>query len=107
MKSWVLGTHTASQVHDNQPAHPLDLSSPEVALQKPEVRSLWHQANNFRNVVQYLESTARTKLYPRYAKTGASTMVRLGFHRSLIGGIASRPKLPQREHARASNPVIA
>ena len=26
-------------------------------------------------------------------------MVRLGFHRSLIGGIASRPQLPQRELA--------
>lgn len=87
------------KVKDNQPAHPFGFSSPEVSLQKLEVRSLWHQATNFRNVVQYLESTSKEKLYPRYAKTGASTMVRLGYHCSLVGGIASRPTLPQREKA--------
>ena len=87
------------KVNDHQPAHPFDFFSPEVSIQKPEVKSLWHQATNFRNVVQYLESTAGVQLYPRFKKTGASTMVRLGFHRSLIGGIASRPTLPQREEA--------
>lgn len=87
------------KVKDNQPAHPFHFSAPEVAMQKPEVRSLWHQATNFRNVVQYLECTSKTKLYPRYSKTRASTMVRLGYHRSLVGGIASRPHLPQKEQA--------
>ena len=76
-----------------------DFDSPEVAILKPEVRSLWHQAHNFRAVVKYLESSTGTKLYPRYKKTGASTMIRLGFHRSLVGGIPSRPKLPQVELA--------
>lgn len=83
------------KVYENQPAKPFDFASSEVALQKSEVRSLWHQATNFRNVVQYLESTARTKLYPRFKKSGASSLVRLGFHRSLVGGVASRPQLPQ------------
>ena len=54
---------------------------------------------NLRNVVQYLESTSTMHLYPRYAKTGLSTMVRLGYHRSLVGRIASRPCLPQRDLA--------
>ena len=36
---------------------------------------------------------------PRYKKTGASTMIRLGFHRSLTGGVASRPRLPQTDLA--------
>ena len=84
------------KVADHQPAHPFAFFSDEVKLQKPEVRSLWHQATNFRHVVQYLEHTAKVQLYPRYKKTGASTLVRLGFHRSLVGGIASRPTLPQR-----------
>lgn len=87
------------KVKENQPAHPFDFDSPEVSLQKPELRSLWHQATNLRNVVQYLESTSTMHLYPRYAKTGLSTMVRLGYHRSLVGRIASRPCLPQRDLA--------
>lgn len=69
-------------------AWPYPFDSEEVAILKPEVRSLWHQAHNFRAVVKYLESSTGCHLYPRYKKTGASTMVRLGFHRSLTGGIA-------------------
>lgn len=77
----------------------IHLSSFHRTCQKPEVRRLSHQATNFRHVVQYLEKAAQTQLYPRYSKAGASRMVRLGYHRSLVGGIVSRPTLPQREHA--------
>lgn len=53
----------------------------------------WHQATNLR----------KKQLYPRYIKTGASTMVRLRFHRSLIGGIAARPTLRQSPKASKSH----
>ena len=56
------------KVADHQPAHPFDFFSDEVKLQKPDVRSLSHQATNLRYVVQYLEHTAKIKLYPRYKK---------------------------------------
>ena len=86
--------------HDNQSfAWPYAFDSLEVAIQKPEVKSLWHQAHNFRAVVQYLESTMKCHLYPPYKKTKASTVVRMGFHRSLTGGIASRPNLFQKDIA--------
>lgn len=84
---------------DKSFAWPYDFDSPEVAIQKPEVKSLWHQAHNFRAVVKNLESSTGRHLYPRYKTTGASTVVRLGFHRSLTGGIASRPNLLQTELA--------
>ena len=55
-------------------------------------------AYNFRAVVKYfLESSTGKYPYPRYKKTG---VIRLGFHRSLTGGIASRPRLPQTNLAR-------
>ena len=60
-------------------------------IQTPEFRGLGHQTSAFRDIVRYLENTCQTKLYPRYKKTGASSLIRLGFHRSLIGGIAARP----------------
>ena len=44
--------------------------SPEAKIQKPEVRSIWHQANILRAVVRYLENTLQCQLYPRYKKTG-------------------------------------
>lgn len=65
--------------------------SPEAKIQKPEARSIWHQANNLRSVVRYLENTLRCQLYPRYKRTGASSLLRLGYHPRLIGGISSRP----------------
>ena len=47
---------------------------------------------------QWLRGTTGQQLYPRYKKTGAS-LVRLGYHRNLVGGLASRPNLPQKESA--------
>lgn len=43
-----------------------------------------------RGVVRYLENTMsyRLYLYPRCKKTGASSLICLGFHRSLVGGIS-------------------
>ena len=68
--------------------------SPEAKIQKPEARSIWHQANNLRAVVRYLENALKCQLYPRYKKTGASSLIRLGYHPRLIGGVSARPSFP-------------
>lgn len=88
-------------IHDNEKGYavPYDFFSGEVALQKPEFRGLGHQTSAFRAVVRYLENTTGHKLFPRYKKSGASSLIRLGFHRSLTGGITARPNLPQHEIA--------
>ena len=41
-----------------------------------------------------LDNTLTEPMIPKYKKTGASSLVRLGFHKSLVGGINSRPVLP-------------
>ena len=84
---------------DQSFAWPYAFDSPEVAILKPEVRGLWHQTNNFRALVEYLQSSTGQRLYPRCKKSGASTMIRMGYHRSLVGGITSRPRLPQTDLA--------
>lgn len=86
-------------LHDSDKGYavPYDFFSEQVALQKPEFRGLGHQTSAFRAVVRHLENTSRCHLYPRYKKTGASSLIRLGFHRSLIGGIAARPNMQQNE----------
>ena len=33
-------------------------------------------------------------MYPRYKKTGASSLIRLGYNKQLTGGIAARPSFP-------------
>lgn len=73
---------------------PYPFLSTEAQIQKPESRSLWHQANTLRAVVRYLENTLQQPLFPKYKKNGASSLVRMGFHKSLVGGISSRPVLP-------------
>ena len=75
-------------------ASPVAFDSPEAKIQKPEARSIWHQANNLRAVVRYLENMLQCQLFPRYRKTGASSLVRLGYHPRLVGGISSRPEFP-------------
>ena len=42
----------------------------------------------------FIGNTLQQPLCPKYKKTGASSLIRLGFHKSLVGGIASRPILP-------------
>ena len=73
---------------------PYAFDSPEVAIQKEDAKSLWNQANTLRAIVRYLDNTLPTSLIPKYKKTGASSLVRLGFHKSLVGGVASWPVLP-------------
>ena len=73
---------------------PYPFLSEEAQIQKPESRSLWHQANTLRAVVRYLENTLQQPLFPKYKKSGASSLVRMGYHKSLVGGISSRPVLP-------------
>ena len=75
-------------------AVPVAFDSSEAKVQKPEARSIWHQANNLRAVVRYLENTLQCQIFPRYKKTGASSLVRLGYHPRLVGGISSRPEVP-------------
>lgn len=75
-------------------AYPVSFDSPEAKIQKPEARSVWHQANNLRAVVRYLENTLQCSLFPRYKKTGASSLIRLGYHTRLVGGISARPEFP-------------
>lgn len=36
----------------------------------------------------------KCKMLPRYSTTGAVSLVNLGFHHSLVGGIRARPWLP-------------
>ena len=83
---------------DEKLPKPYPFLSEESQIQKPDSRSLWHQANTLRAVVRYLENTLQQslfpKLFPKYKKTGASSLVRMGFHKSLVGGISSRPVLP-------------
>ena len=79
---------------DGKLPKPYPFLSKESSIQKPECRSLWHQANTLRAVVRYLENTLQQSLFPKYKKTGASSLVRLGFHKSLVGGISSRSILP-------------
>ena len=73
---------------------PYAFDSPEVAIQKDDAKSLWNQANTLWAIVRYLDNTLPTPLIPKYKKTGASSLVRLGFHKSLVGGVASRPVIP-------------
>lgn len=67
--------------------------SPEATIQPDTKRCLWYQAGVLRSVVRYLENTLQCFFSPRYKKTNASSLVRLGFHRSLVGGISARPFL--------------
>ena len=78
----------------NKRAYPVAFDSDAAKLQKPEARSIWHQANDLRSVVRYLENTLQCQLFPRYKKTGASSLVRLGYHPRLVGGISARPEIP-------------
>lgn len=73
---------------------PYAFDAPEVQIQKDAAKSLWNQANTLRAVVRYLDNTLTEPMIPKYKKTGASSLVRLGFHKSLVGGINSRPVLP-------------
>ena len=73
---------------------PYAFDSPEIQIQKDAAKSLWNQANTLRAVVRYLDNTLPEPIVPKYKKTGASSLVRLGFHKSLIGGIVSRPAMP-------------
>ena len=50
----------------NKRAYPVAFDSDAAKLQKPEARSIWHQANNLRSVVRYLENTLQCQLFPRY-----------------------------------------
>lgn len=77
---------------------PYAFHSEEVAIQKEESRSLWHQVNTLRAVVCNLENTLQTPPVPEYTKTGAPSLIRLKFHKSLLGGIASRRVLPCPDH---------
>lgn len=88
-------------IHDSDKGYavPYDFFSDPVLLQKPEFRSLAHQTSAFRAVVRYLENRGKTQLYPQCKKTGASSLVQLGLHGCLIGGLAARPNLPQNELA--------
>ena len=44
-------------------AVPFAFDSSEAKVQKPEARSIWHQANNLRAVVRYLENTLQCQLF--------------------------------------------
>lgn len=75
-----------------QKLHAVD--SPEAKIQPPAAKSLGHQASTLRAIVRYLENTLQCKLFPHYKKSCASSLARMGFHRSLVGEMASRPTLP-------------
>ena len=68
---------------------PFDYQWEEAQLLPSSKHSLKKQATNLRNIVRFLEHTMH--IYPRYKKTGASSPVNLGFHRSLVGGFRARP----------------
>ena len=76
---------------------PYAFNSPKVDIQKDDAKSLWNQANTLRPVVRYLDNTLPMPLIPNFIKSGASSLVRLGFHKSLVGGIAKRPVIPNAE----------
>lgn len=79
---------------ENKHARPVAFDSEEAPIQKPDAKSIWHQANNLCAVVRYLENTLKCQMFPWYKKTGASSLVRLGYNSRLIGGISARPFLP-------------
>ena len=54
-------------------------------------RSLCNQASTLPGAVRYLENTMQCKMFPHYKKPCAPSLVRLGLHRSLVGGMSSRP----------------
>lgn len=81
--------HTAKKL-----PRPYAFDSPEAKIQPDSKKCLWHQARVVRSVVRYLENSLQCSFFPRYKKTNASSLVRLGFHRSLVGGISARPFLP-------------
>lgn len=73
---------------------PYAFDSPEALIQPKSARALCHQASTLRGIVRYLEGTMQCQLFPRYKKTCSSSLVRLGFHRTLVGGMAARPAMP-------------
>lgn len=73
--------------------------SAEASIQPKASRSLCNQASTLRGIVRYLENTMQCQIFPRYKISCASSLVRLGFHRSLVGGISSRPNLPMADQA--------
>ena len=50
-------------------AYPVAFDSSDAKVQEPEARSIWHQANNLRAVVRYLENTLQCQIFARYKKT--------------------------------------
>ena len=76
--------HTAQKL-----PRPYAFNSSEAKIQPDAKRCLWHQAGVLRSVVRYLENSLQCSFFPRYKKTNASSLIRLGFHRSLIGGISA------------------
>ena len=62
-------------------------------------RSLCNQASTLPGAVRYLENTMQCKMFPHYKKPCAPSLVRLGLHRSLVGGMSSRPSLPSADRA--------
>ena len=73
---------------------PYAFDSPEALIQPKSARALCHQASTLRGIIRYLEGTRQCHLFPRYKKTCASSLVRMGFHRTLAGGMAARPAMP-------------
>ena len=69
------------------PRSPYDFKSEEVQVLPPARHSLKQQATHLRNAVRFLEHTMQCNMFPRHPKVGASSLVNLGFHRSLVGGI--------------------
>ena len=84
---WIANSHSKI-------LEPYAFDSPEALLQPKSAHGLCYQASTLRGIVRYLEGTMQCQLFPRYKKTCASSLVRLGFHRTLVGGIAARPSLP-------------
>ena len=79
---------------------PYEFDSPEASIQPKSAHALCHQASTLRGIVRYLEGTMQCHLFPRYKKTTcASSLGRLGFHPTLVGGMAARPESPHSDIA--------
>lgn len=79
-----------------------DFDSPQVHIQPPKSRAcgIKHRIQEqWSRTWKAHVKIASTRDIKAILKQGATSLVCIGFHRSLIGGIASRPTLPQQDEA--------
>ena len=78
-------------------ARPHHFRDPQVLALPIKLRSLREQADAIRIIIQYLQGFCHTRLYPKFHKTAASSLVQVGWGRTYTGGFPLRPQFSNSE----------